>query len=118
MNENVIERITRLLKEQGKQDKELCDFIGVAQSTFVNWKKRNTDPKSKYVPDIAEFLGVSERYLLTGEEVTDTEAMAEKLHKDPSLKMLFDAADGAAPEDLELAAEMLKKMKRSSGYDV
>lgn len=72
MNENVIERITRLLKEQGKQDKELCDFIGVAQSTFVNWKKRNTDPKSKYVPDIAEFLGVSEKYILKGENVTST----------------------------------------------
>ncbi|MCB6992396.1 helix-turn-helix domain containing protein [bacterium 210820-DFI.6.37] len=118
MNENVIQRIVRLLKQQNRQDKELCDFINVSQSTFVNWKKRNTDPKSKYLPDIAEFLGVSEKYLLTGEEITETEAMAEKLHKDPNLRMLFDAADGATPEDLELAAEMLKKMKRNSGYDV
>ena len=117
MSENVIQRITRLLKEQNKQDKELCDFISVAQSTFVNWKKRDTDPKSKYIPDIAEFLNVSEKYLLTGEELTDTEEVAERLHKEPGLRMLFDAADGASAEDLELAAEMLKKMKKSSGYD-
>lgn len=116
MNETVIQRVVRLLKEQNRQDKELCDFIGVAQSTFVNWKKRETDPKSKYLPDIAEFLGVSEKYLLTGEELTDTEIVAERLHKDPSLRMLFDAANGASPEDLEFAAEMLKKMKKNSGY--
>ena len=118
MNENVIQRIVRLLKEQNRADKELCEFINVSQSTFVNWKKRNTDPKSKYLSDIAAFLGVSEKYLLTGEEITDTEIMAEKLHKDPSLRMLFDAADGASPEDLEFAAKMLRKMKKSSGYDV
>ncbi|MCI9596635.1 MAG: hypothetical protein HFE75_04925 [Firmicutes bacterium] len=114
----VLERIYYELDKQGLRPARLCEAVGISSGLLSTWKKRGTEPGAKYIPSIAEFLGVSEKYLLTGEEVTDTEAMAEKLHKDPSLKMLFDAADGAAPEDLELAAEMLKKMKKSSGYDV
>lgn len=70
MNENIIQRIVRLLNEQCKQSKELCDFIGVAQSTFVNWKKRNTEPKPKYLPSIAKFFNVSLDYLITGTEIS------------------------------------------------
>lgn len=115
---DTIQRITELMKERGLKDKDLCEYANIKQSTFATWKQKGRNPKPEYLPDIAEFLGVSEKYLLTGEEITETEAMAEKLHKDPNLRMLFDAADGATPEDLELAAEMLKKMKRNSGYDV
>lgn len=68
MGENITQRTVRLLKEFNRQDKELCDYIGVAQSTFTNWKNRNTEPKSKYIPAIAEFFNVSVDYLLNGEE--------------------------------------------------
>lgn len=64
MSGKVIQKTMALLKEQNRQDKELCDYIGVAQSTFVNWKKRGTDPKPKYITKIAEFFGVSAEYLL------------------------------------------------------
>lgn len=114
---DTIQRITILMKEKGLKDKDICEYAGINQSTFATWKQKNRDPKPEYLPDIAEFLNVSEKYLLTGEEMTDTEIVAEKLHREPGLRMLFDAADGASPEDLELAAEMLRKMKRNSGYE-
>lgn len=85
--ENVIQRVVRLLKEQNKQDKELCDHIGVAQSTFVNWKKRNTDPKSRYISDIADFFGVSEKYLLNGEDKEWQPTLSEKEEKELDKKV-------------------------------
>ena len=66
MSGKVIKRIVDLLEENNTQDKELCDYIGVAQSTFVNWKNRGTDPKPKYLSAIAKFFNVSTDYLLDG----------------------------------------------------
>lgn len=100
MNENVIKRIVRLLREQNRQDKELCDFIGVAQTTFVNWKKRNTDPKSKYIPSIAEFLGISEKYLLTGKEDQWEPSITAKDEKD--IKKAIDAVKNQLSTDAGL----------------
>lgn len=68
MSGKVIQKIMALLSEQNRQDKELCEHIGVAQSTFVNWKNRGTDPKPKYIPKMAEFFGVSVDYLLGNNE--------------------------------------------------
>ena len=79
MSGKVIQKTMALLKEQNRQDKELCDYIGVAQSTFVNWKKRGTDPKPKYITKMAEFFGVSAEYLLGNEEPIDVGVEIQKL---------------------------------------
>ena len=68
MSGKVIKRTIDLLEKSNKQDKELCEYIDVAQSTFVNWKNRGTDPKPKYLSKIADFFGVSTDYLLNGTE--------------------------------------------------
>lgn len=71
MSGDIIKRTLALLEKSGKQDKELCDYIGVAQSTFVNWKNRGTDPKSEYLYAISQFFNVSLEYLMTGNENTE-----------------------------------------------
>lgn len=62
----ITDRIIEILKERNIQAKRLCDYIGVSQSTFANWKNRETDPNAIFLPKIADFLNVSTDYLLTG----------------------------------------------------
>lgn len=65
MNE-ILDRIDKELKKNNKKQMDLCSYVGISNSTFSTWKKRGTSPAAEYIPNIAEFLGVSERYLLTG----------------------------------------------------
>ena len=63
-NKNVILTISRLLKEQGKKQKDLTDFLGIGENRFTDWKSGRITSWNKFVPQIAEFLGVSTDYLL------------------------------------------------------
>lgn len=64
----IIEKISKLLKEQKIQQKELTNYLGVTQSAFSEWKKGKTDSYYKFIPEIAKFLNVSTDFLFFGEE--------------------------------------------------
>ncbi len=65
---DISERMFKLLEEKNKKSIDLADILNVGTGQISTWKKRNTDPPSKYIPKICEFLGVSYEYLLTGKE--------------------------------------------------
>lgn len=66
--EPVLERITNLLREQGKTDKELTNYLGITNGMFSKWRHNNGRSYFKYTNKIAEFLGVTPEYLLKGAE--------------------------------------------------
>ncbi len=70
---------------------------------------------------IAQYLDVPFSYLMTGEEKEDskryylndeTAEMAQKLFENRDLRVLFDAAKDASPEDLKTTYDMLMALKR------
>lgn len=63
-NLSILNKISSLLKEQGKTQKALCAHLGLKQQAFTNWKNNDNDSYMKYLPQIAEFFGVSVDYLL------------------------------------------------------
>ncbi len=64
----IIERIYELLHDKNKRAYELCEKLDIRTSTMSTWKARTNDPPAKYMKPIADFLGVSLDYLLTGHE--------------------------------------------------
>lgn len=64
----IIERIIQVLETHDKTATDLCDYLGIRTSTMSTWKTCTRNPPAKYIQPIADFLGVSSHYLLTGEE--------------------------------------------------
>jgi len=64
----ICERVFSLLASDGREQKELANFVGVSTRTVSTWKTRGTNPGAEYIAGIAEFFGVSTDYILTGEE--------------------------------------------------
>lgn len=66
-----LDKIKQLLKEQGKTQKDLTDFLGLKKTTFTSWNAGLNTSYTKHISKIAEFLNVSTDYLLNDEKKQD-----------------------------------------------
>jgi len=108
----------KLLKQKGCRTVDVCDATGIRQSLISDWKAGRYTPKVDKLQKIADFFGVSVEYLMTGENPSgyyinpETAAAAQKMFENPELRVLFDAARDASPEDLKIVYDMLLALKR------
>ena len=63
---SIINNILSILEQKGLNQAALCSHLKIGTSTMTTWKKRNTDPPSKYIVPICEFLDVDPYVVLTG----------------------------------------------------
>lgn len=68
----IITNILTLLKEQNKKQIDLTNYLGISKNVFSEWKANRAKSYKKYLPQIAEFFGVSVDYLL-GKEQKDSD---------------------------------------------
>ena len=86
-----------------------------------NWKSRRNLISGKNAQLIADYFNISVDYLMTGEEKEggekyylndETTKMAQEIFENKELRMLFDTARDAEPEDLQAVHSMLLALKR------
>ena len=100
----VIEKIQNLLKDQGKDQKDLCQHLKLSKSTFSSWKSGVTNSYMKKLPEIAEYLGVSVEYLLGKEKSPAGAGLKEKHWK---LITAYERAE----EPIKYAVDRLLKIE-------
>ena len=75
-NDEVVLKIMELLKLQGKTEKDLTDYIGLASTTFTKWKYKEQKSYRKHLKEIAEYLEVTPEYLTEGvDDIINLSAM-------------------------------------------
>ena len=67
----VVCRIVDLIRKQGKKEKDLTDYIGIAPGAMSKWKYDGSYVYIKYIYEICEFLGTTPNYLFFGPEDGD-----------------------------------------------
>ena len=111
----------KLCAENGVTPYRVCKETGITTASISNWKAGRYTPKQDKLQKIADFFGVSIEYLMTGEEKEggeryylneETAEMAQTLFGNRNLRVLFDAAKDASPEDLKTTYYMLMALKK------
>lgn len=112
----------KLCQERGVSVYRVCEETGIKSSAMSAWKKGKYNFKQEKLQLIADYFGVSVEYLRTGEEPNEgyyispeTARRAQIMYQRPELALLFEAAEDAPPEDIELAYQMLKALKAKEG---
>ena len=121
------ENYAKIRDSKGLTDYQVCKETGIRSSTISEMKTGKHKPSIATIHRLADFFGVSVDYLMTGKDTEklsdsgtpyyftdETAAAAQKLYESKELRMLFDAAQGARPQDLEMAAEMLRRFKETN----
>lgn len=116
-----VELVKKICKERkipiSKLERD-CDF----SNGYIRKLKEGKFPSDR-LQKIANYLDVSVEYLLTGSEgkilgqqkyYTDdrTAEIAQKIFDNRELRLLFDEAVDASPEDLQTAHDILLALKR------
>lgn len=117
----------QLLQKYGVSSYKVSKETGVTQTSLSNWKSGRTSPSVKTLQKIADYFNVSLEYLMTGEEKEcgekyylndETARVAQDIFENKDLRVLFDAARDASPEDLQTTYNMLMALKKKErGYN-
>lgn len=116
------DKFERLLKEKGVTPYRVHKETGISTATLSDWKNGKSQPKKDKIKMICDYFNVPLSYFYGGDEEfadgekyyinEETAEMAQKLFENRDLKVLFDAAKDATPEDLKTTYDMLMALKR------
>lgn len=107
----------------GKNQADISRDLKINKATVSSWMNGTRVPRMDKIDLLCHYFNVSRRDIMEEHiEGSDdgyyldpkTVAVAQELFENPDLRMLFDAARDVKPENLQLAAEMLKRMKETN----
>ena len=108
------ENIRRLRKDRKLSQTDLAEAIGVSTAAISSYETGAHVPPLDVIQLLATFFHVP-IVDITGDDreyyMSDTTAaLAQELFDNPDLRMLLDAGRKAKPEDIQMAAEMLRRL--------
>ncbi|MDY6243496.1 MAG: helix-turn-helix transcriptional regulator [Lachnospiraceae bacterium] len=111
------------LDVNGYSQADLARHMKVTTATTAKWCTGQTLPRIDKVQSICNWLGIKktdlledgmnsekDRYYINPE----TAKIAQQIYDDPDLHALFDAAADSAPEDMHMAADLLRRLKKTN----
>ena len=113
---DMVDRIRALCAAHGTNLFQLEKTLGFANGSLA---KSDEKIQSWRLKAIADYFHVTVDYLITGETPEyytnpETASLAQELFEDKDMRMLFDAARGCSPKQLNLAAQILRGFKETN----
>lgn len=117
-----------LCNKKGVTPNGVCAELGLSVATATKWKKGSI-PRDTTLKMVADYFGVTVEDLLKeekapaakaeeaaeAEEADELNELLEELKTRPEMRMLFSLAKGATKEDVELAVQIIERMRRNGG---
>lgn len=122
---NSVERVKTLCKERKIPISKLEKDLGYSNG-YIGQLRKGTFPDDR-LKEIAQYLGVSISYLMSGEDKEEGEAyylndetreIAQAVFENPDLRSLFDMSRKMPPERLKAHIEFIKNLyNQENGTD-
>ena len=106
-----------LRSERHLSQAKLAEKVGLSSAAIGTYENGTRMPSRETQEKLADFFNVSLDYLMGRDSKSiyylnpETAETAQELFDNPDMRVLFDAARDARPEDLKKAAEYLSFLK-------
>ncbi len=107
----VVQRMVDLIREQGRKEKDLTDYLGIAPGAMPKWKYDGSYVYTKYIYEICEFLDTTPNYLFFGPE--DEEERLSPAERE--LIRTYRSLDEGRKNVSEIHWDTLRKAKEVKG---
>jgi len=117
-------RLNYFLSKYSMSQADLAKRLGVGTTSVSNWCRGLKSPRMDKVDSMCKIFNCrrsdlmeekSERQMYYENE--ETAKVAQEMFDNPELRVLFDAARDAKPEDLHIVYDMLLALKRKENHD-
>lgn len=119
------QRLDALMKKNDINQVELAEKLDVDTSTVGKWLLRKAIPRMGIYQKLSDIFGVPKSFFLEDEDYSNEDLqnegyysdpevakMANDIHKDPELRILFSASKKLRKEDLQAVINIVKAMKK------
>ena len=110
--------------EKGYTQETIAKALGISRSAVGMYESGKRIPDSEDLEKFADFFNVDIDYLLGRSKQStyyinpEAAKVAQEIFDNSKMRILFDAARDADPEDLQMAADMLYRLKsKTLGLD-
>lgn len=122
-------RLIKAMDREGIRAADLARKTGLLESTISQYRSGYAKPKEERLAMLANALHVNPVWLMGLDVPMDVQTnapptdyyidpeaaeIAQRVFDDPDLRILFHAAQDVSPENIRLAAEMLRRMKETN----
>ena len=96
-------RIFELLDAMGMEQKKFASLVGVSPQKVSEWKSGKAKSYTKRIPQIADALGTTTEYLLTGNGPKQKRAVSESdtISEDDIKAAFFEGAEDLTKEEMD-----------------
>lgn len=95
---DTVDRIFELADKKFKEQKDFAAALGLIPQRVSAWRRRTSASYTKYLPQIADALGTTTEYLLTGNGPKHKRAVSESDTKPDWLIKFEELSPGAQKE--------------------
>lgn len=74
----IVQRILGLIREKGKKEKDLTDYLGISSGSISKWKYDGSVEYLKHIEEICEYFDTTPNYLFFGSDDEDRLLIGEK----------------------------------------
>lgn len=109
------------MAKKGINQTELCNTLGFKPMTVSDWLRAKTYPRIDKIELMAQYFGITKAELVEDHTQNTEEAayylnpetarVAQEIFENSELRILFDAARDASPEDLRTTYKILLDLK-------
>ena len=99
--DEILERIVACIGPRHGAKKQLAEHLGIHPNVITNWLSGRNKSYLRYLDQIADFYGVSVKYLRTGETEKPAAPKDDELYQDDLIAFYGEVKDVLDEQDIE-----------------
>ena len=113
-------KLRNLRIQRGLTQTELAEHLKTSQSSITSWENGRREPDFRTIQRLADYFNVPITALLPSDDTVDksfADSLAESLHANPKLRMLFDKTRYLSNEDIDVILGVANAISKERNDD-